>query len=194
MVRRAAILAASILSAQPNGGARSRELLQIAMSDLQWTYERRAKEWLAAPAPRPNPNETELKYANHLRNWERRKRQAAEGNVAGPQDIAIVKAAVRQYGLSFGPQEPKQVVIAMENIIRNYPNTPMATVAKEHVGRASALVATESASHPIVASKSTSNGPVATRPTRLTTMMAILLVCGAILFAVAVMYLRAKRS
>ena len=51
--------------------------------------------------------------------------------------MEIAKAAVRQYGLTFGTkQKAMDVALAMGEIIRDFPNTPMAKIAANHIERA----------------------------------------------------------
>lgn len=136
MVPRSAILAGSILAGASKDGEKARKYLVQAMDDLRWTYEKRMSEWSATPHPERTPFQDDREFAAVVKRWEQRKLDATAGNVLGSQELAIVSAAVRQYGLSFGPQSPESVPGIMRDIIRDYPGTPMARAAQQHGERA----------------------------------------------------------
>ena len=52
-------------------------------------------------------------------------RLAEEGDVFGPVGRYTVKAAVKQFGHSFGAQRPEKVAIVMGQIVKDFPGTPM---------------------------------------------------------------------
>ena len=68
--------------------------------------------------------------------WGKIQRLAEEGDVFGPVEMYPVKAAVKQFGHSFGAQRPEKVAIVMGQIIKNFPGTPMSRVAQEQIERA----------------------------------------------------------
>jgi len=145
MVPQAALLAASTRTGKLNDGKKARELLVIAMKDLQWTWEKRRADWIAAPKPAFNPiDESPEENARHIQIWEHRKHEAESGKVdMGPYGKAIMEAVVRQYGLSYGPQHPGEVPAVMREIITLVPDTPMAQIAQGHIALANgASVAT----------------------------------------------------
>jgi len=145
VVPRSAILAASILRGLFHENEKSRDYVRIAMDDLAWTYKTRKAEWESAPRPlmpdEPrDPKKAMEEFAADVRAWEARRREASAGNVMGHDGQPIVEAAVMEFGLSFGPQHPGDVAAVMQHVIDDFPNTPMAVVANEHIRRAHQLV------------------------------------------------------
>jgi len=71
-------------------------------------------------------------------------RFSAAGSLSHLQALKkLAEAAVRQYGLSFGPQRPDEVVPIMQRLIDKYPKSPIASAAQDHIDRARVL-----ATHP----------------------------------------------
>ncbi len=147
MVPRAAILAASTILALSGDKEEARRYLRLAMTQLQWTFDRWRRDWLSAPNPATQPAPWELstseksKLDGRVRRWEELRDKAARGDVVGSFEDILVRSAVRQYGLSFGRQKPEDVRAHMEEIIRQFPDTAMARVAQGHIERAAQMMA-----------------------------------------------------
>lgn len=123
--------------------AKARDCLIRAMECLKQTYEKRIEDWSSEPAPpKPNPNSpfgglsAMGKWEARTAQWNKRRQDAANGDVFGPLEMESVKAAVRQYGYSHGRQKAYEVPAVMGEIIKMFPGTPMAKVAEEHAQRA----------------------------------------------------------
>ncbi len=142
MVPRAAILAASIYNGYLHDPKMARQYTTLAMEDLDWTFRKRTQDWANAPKPtQPDPAFggpfEESKYAGRVAAWEKHKLDAAAGLAIGPYEKEVAAAAIRQFGLSYGPQHPSQVVAIMHKIIDDYPNSPLAVAAQMHIDLAS---------------------------------------------------------
>lgn len=142
IVPRAAILAACLERELNGEGPKARDYAVFAMECLRETYQRRVRERLAEPRPEPAPpgyprdvNSDALYPEMLLENWRIRREAAERGDVLGPNEVELVKAAVRQFGASFGRQRPDEVPLAMGEVIRLFPDTPMARVALGHIER-----------------------------------------------------------
>jgi hypothetical protein len=146
MVPRAAIMAASVYGGLLQDRDRAKNYATVALDDLFWTYIQRTRDWLNAPAPAPlrpefgGPME-EAKFQSRVAGWQERKRKAAAGEAIGPYEKELAEAAVRQYGLSFGPQSPAQVVPIMQQLIDRYPTSPIAVAAQGHVNACRQIMA-----------------------------------------------------
>lgn len=144
MVPQAAILAACIQRGLNHNSQRSKEYLVKAMEQLNETYKKRIEDWgnMAATSQidafDSGPREAS-KNKSRAEFIEKRKVAAANGEVFGPLEMASVKAAVRQFGYSYGRQKPYEVPLVMGQIVKMFPGTPMATVAQEHMQRAVAM-------------------------------------------------------
>ena len=127
--------------------AKARDCLIRAMECLKQTYEKRIEDWSSEPAPpKPDPRDglsVMGKWEARMAQWNKRRQDAAEGNVFGPLEMAIVKAAVRQYAYTYGRQKPYEVPAVMGELVRMFPGTPMAKVAQEHAQRAVAMTEKE---------------------------------------------------
>lgn len=141
MVPRAAVHAAGLANILYDDELKARKYAEKAMKCLQETHEKRMQDRLNEPPPREvklnNPFGGKLavaKWKSRMEMWEQRQKDAKKGNVFGNFEMRIVKAAVRQYGYSFGrPQGFADVVSAMSNIVRDYPDTPMSKIASEYI-------------------------------------------------------------
>jgi hypothetical protein len=113
----------------------------IALDDLEWIFRTRSHDWANAPRPLPRgfdePNE-KAKYESRVNAWEKEKRDAAAGLAIGPYEKELAEAAVRQYGLGYGPQRPEDIAPVMRTLIERYPQSPIATAAQTHIDRAHA--------------------------------------------------------
>ncbi|HEX4123438.1 MAG TPA: hypothetical protein VHY37_01840 [Tepidisphaeraceae bacterium] len=142
LIPRAAILAGNILWARHGDGEAARAYLTVAMDDLAWSWEERRQDWLTAPRPKPiadNGFEQNVpqRNAGAIKQWEQHKLDAAAGKVTpDPYGQELMEAAVRQYGMSFGPQRGGDVVRHMFTIVSDFKGTPLATVAQEQIKRA----------------------------------------------------------
>jgi hypothetical protein len=111
------------------------------MKDLQWTFEKRKADWQNAPKPTSRPFEDEIdsleqeKFKGRISYWEQRRAQAAAGDIKllGPYGEILATAAVRQYMLSYGPKTSQNIRESMNQIIRDFPGTPMASVAQKNI-------------------------------------------------------------
>jgi hypothetical protein len=133
LVPRAAVQLASILLGDPAAAHRRREILLKAMEDIQSTYDQRIEDWLSEPRPEPpHPALGGLdpmgKWHNRQEEWLQRRQAAERGDVLHEVEMRTVKAAVRQYGYTYGRQQPWEVRRAMQDIIDRFPNTPMGGV------------------------------------------------------------------
>ncbi|MCY2926510.1 MAG: hypothetical protein NT031_13920 [Planctomycetota bacterium] len=141
MVPQAAILAACLERGLNGDSQKAQDYLVFAMERLNETYKKRVQDWGNPPTERPpspfdrGPMEMS-KRESRARAAEQRKIAAEKGDVFGLLEMASVKAAVRQYGYSRGPQQPFQVPAAMGEIVTKFPGSPMAKVAQEHAARA----------------------------------------------------------
>ena len=118
MVPRAAIMAASIDNGLVHDAPAAKAYAFAAMDSLDWTFQKRTADWTNTPRPDPMPapfngGTEEAKYQSRVAGWEKRKVDAAAGRAIGPYEKELAQAAVRQYGLSFGPQTPEEVIPVM---------------------------------------------------------------------------------
>jgi hypothetical protein len=150
MVPGAAIHAASLERGLNRDSTKARELVVLAMEMLEQTYRGRVEDWTKKGAPpRPRDDDPEAgpmeisKWKSRLHFWEERKKRAADGEVFGELEMALVRAAVRQFGYSFGPQKPHEVPVVMAQVVKMFPGTPMARVAEEHIKRAAGMTEKE---------------------------------------------------
>ncbi len=145
MVPRACIHAASIERGLNSNNDKARDYLWKAMDCLKRTFEQRKSDWLAEPKPKPIPRGVgdlfdSINPDAPVQAWTERHRRAEQGDVLGSSEMTIVRAAVRQFGYTYGRQKPEDVPIAMNEIIKKYPETPMARVSREHIDRAVKMV------------------------------------------------------
>lgn len=145
LVPETSILAACLSRGQGDA-TKARAYLWQAMTCLQRTWERRREDWLTAPPPPELPPDSP--WADDMERgqerarrgfWENRRKKAAAGDCFSPLEVAVAKAAVRQYGYSFGPHKAQEVPLPMIQIIERFPGTPMARVAQGHIDRATTL-------------------------------------------------------
>lgn len=143
-IPKAAIHLACLYRGLDGDNSKARQWTYFAMECMQKTCEQRTKDWTNEPAP-PEVREDDIfggrreraKWKSRMQSWEQRKKRAKEGDVFSPLELATAKAAVRQYGYSFGlRQKAGDVALAMGNILRDFPGTPMAKIAEGHIGRA----------------------------------------------------------
>jgi|GEM_PF-2124775 len=152
MVPQAAVHLACLYRGLNDDTAKAREALRMAMQCMNRTYQRRKNDWLNASAPPEvrlddplgGPRER-AKWKSRMLRWQQRKDAARSGEVFSPLEISLAQSAVRQYGYTFGQkQQLPDVVAAMTEVIRDFPGTPMATVATGHIDRAKQLFLKES--------------------------------------------------
>jgi len=137
MVPRAAVLAAVRLNQLGNGDV-ARKLLDTAMEDLQWTFRQRQAD-VEKPLPPmkeqddvlilTDPNQPQLASEDRRQQWLANLKRAQSGDLFTPAELAIVQAAVRQYSRTFGPPFEDDVPSALQEIVADYPDTPMAVIA-----------------------------------------------------------------
>jgi len=138
MVPRAAVMAASIQNGLLYDGAAARALALSALDNLDWTFQKRTADWLNAPRPEPMPAAfgapmEDAKFQSRVAAWEKCKADALAGKAIGPYEKDLAQAAVRQYGLSFGPQRPHEAIETMKSLITKYPASPIAAAAQTHI-------------------------------------------------------------
>lgn len=143
LMPRTAILAGCMCSAMRRP-TQARKHLWHAMTYLESTWARRKRDWLTAPEPRrvlPGPpiTDDEASVESDRRMWRRLRKMAEAGECLGDLEMGLAKAAVRQYGYTFGPHKGQEVAVPMLEIIRGFPGTPMARIAQEHIDRGMAL-------------------------------------------------------
>ena len=152
MVPKAAILAAGLEDVLNNDQQKAREFVIFAMKQLEEKYEKRVSDWATLPLPKPGPYVdrefgptmgSKSHWQSSVRNVEKRRAAAAEGNVFSPIEMVTVNAAVKQFGYLHGQQKPDEVPAVMGEIVRMFPGTPMAKAAQEHADRAAAIAARE---------------------------------------------------
>ncbi|NQT92270.1 MAG: hypothetical protein HQ559_05880 [Lentisphaerae bacterium] len=151
MVPAAAVHLACLYRGLHDDSAKARDCLIFAMDCLKQTHEKRIEDWSNAPAPpKPDPNSRYgglsspmEKWEARLAYWKKRRQDAVEGNVLGSLEMSLIRAEVRQFGYTFGPQKPYEVPVIMGQIIKMFPDTPMARVAQEHISRANAMAEKE---------------------------------------------------
>lgn len=129
---------------------KAREYLYSAIEMLNSTLQRRKADWLNEPQLKaPQLAEIEkllgregerarLGYEYSIKQWMQRKEQAKNGDVLERMELENARVAVKHYGLSYGNQ-PELVPVPMRRIIADFPDTPMARIAQEHIDRASEL-------------------------------------------------------
>jgi len=160
MVAHAHTLAASLHRMLYKDSTKAREHLWRAMECMKQTYERRKEDWLNLPPP-PRPREDSpfggpremSKWKYRMDFWKQRKEEAAAGNVFSRDEVLYAEAAVRQYGYSFGPHKPEMVPVDMNEIIRHFPDTPMARIAQGHIDRISETMREKILEEPILDDK-----------------------------------------
>ena len=138
-IPRAAIHLAS-LDSRPG---QARHWSHFAMARLAETFERRQADWLNQPPP-PEVREDDplggprerAKWESRMHAWQERKRRAREGDVFGTLEMGVVEQAFRRYRNSFGWLRPSETVVAMGQIVRDFPGTPMARLAQGRIDRA----------------------------------------------------------
>ncbi|HUT35084.1 MAG TPA: hypothetical protein VNE39_16455 [Planctomycetota bacterium] len=109
-----------------------------ALECLNQTWERRKKDWLAAPPP-PEVKEdspfggtlARAKWESRYRHWQQRKERAAKGDCLDPIELELAKAAIRKYAYTVEKQGQAEVMRAMARIVEAFPGTPMAELAQE---------------------------------------------------------------
>lgn len=148
-----AIQAGCIHNFHLHNQGKCREYEYMAIEMLEKTYKRRLADWInesEPAAPKEGPflfeglmqHERNIQaYERQVSNWKARQSMAKKGEVLDNSEIENAKIAVKHYGLSYGPQSPEMVPLAMGKIIKDFPGTPMAQIAQEHIDRSSQMVA-----------------------------------------------------
>lgn len=140
---RAAIYAGDINMNFGKDPASAQEYYYRAMKYLKETHEKRMNDLLSVPPPRAPDNDSPFeggeveksKYESRVHMWQKRQEDARKGNVLNYLEMSSAKTVVKHYGLSYGPQSPQMVPLVMNRIIKDFPNTPMAKFAQEHIQR-----------------------------------------------------------
>lgn len=138
MIPQAAIHAAALVSDRQKG----REYALTALRDLNWTFQKRKADWQNAPKPTGSPlfggSREQQKLQSRVTYWEQRKAQAAAGSITllGPYGKVLIDAALRQYIGSYGSTPPDMPKI-MGEIIREFPDTPIAAAAQARIDQTS---------------------------------------------------------
>lgn len=130
---------------------RAREYQHKAMEMLADTFERRKDDWLKEAKPNVSPiadldeafgresEKARKAYEYQISQWNIRQEKAKEGDVLERGELNNAKIAVKHFGLSYGPQSPVMVPLAMRQIIKDFPGTPMADIAQEHIDRSAEI-------------------------------------------------------
>ncbi len=154
-----------IMILNPNDWARAREHLWQKMECMNQTYEKRKEdwqEWLKLPPPKPrqdidirdDPMEMG-KFEGTMRWWEEQRRNVIEGNLFSPHEMRYAESVVSQYAYEIVPRPHKRemVPVYMNDIIRGFPDTPMARFAQEHIDRISETMRKKMLEEPILDDK-----------------------------------------
>jgi hypothetical protein len=144
MVSHSAILISCLRRGLDQDYMGAREYAHLAMECFSQTCQKRTSDWSSQQPPlRPGPDAgpiEQAKWRSRL-DFHRIKQQAARtGDVFSSIEMAYIKAAVRQYAYSFGPQKPEDVHAVMNMVIDEFPGTPMAQVAANHIQRAKEMM------------------------------------------------------
>ncbi len=148
MFPQAAIKGACLERGLNRNSGKARKYTLLAMECMKETCEKRIDDWKAEQPPSQPAADDPVrggvmgmsKWRARMNRWRERQEAAAKGEVLGGLEMATVKAAVRQFGYTYGPQKPEEVAIAMNEVIRLFPGTPMAKVAQGHIDRATKMV------------------------------------------------------
>jgi hypothetical protein len=144
MIPRSEILAASILlmarpvaTTRPDDGLKAEGYLEQAMKDLQWTCDHRRADLMSSPKPTQIAGlETDGHFAARVQYWDAARKQAATAkpeDILGSMGMDLLSTAVQLYGTSVAGQDPKQIPAAMKILIRDFPNSLIATEAERQI-------------------------------------------------------------
>jgi hypothetical protein len=126
---------------------KAREYYHKTMECLHQTYQRRKKDWETAPSPKKpslnspfgGPREM-AKWESRMFMWQRRKLDAAEGDVLKEIELRLVKGAVKRCLLSYLSEygdrnypsfNQDKIRKAEMKIVKDFPDTPIADYAFE---------------------------------------------------------------
>lgn len=124
---------------------RDRETALKALDALNYTYSRRRQAWLDAEEPQPSENpmlrelDEESRVEARRSLWRQHRQAAARGEVLYKSEMNVLQSAVSHFGYTFGPQKPWEVEAGMRDLIRRYPDTPIARVAQSHIDQAAKM-------------------------------------------------------
>jgi hypothetical protein len=139
MVPLAAIHMASLNPVDQNRDEAKR-WTHFAMQCLAATYERRKSDWMKGPSSRQLPEMrppwlTRGKLEQRRKMWSERRERAVTRDVFGKLEMTVAEAAVRQY-LYSSSGHGSLVAIRVGQIIKEFPETPMAKIAQRKIGKA----------------------------------------------------------
>jgi hypothetical protein len=133
-------LAAIHLASLDSRPGKARHWSHFAMARMAETFERRQADWRNQPPP-PEVREDDplggprerAKWESRMHAWEERQRRAREGDVFSTLEMGVVEQAFRRYRNSFGWLRPSETVVAMGQIVRDFPGAPMARLAQGRI-------------------------------------------------------------
>jgi hypothetical protein len=149
----AAIQAGCIYVFELNDKEKGRKYQHLAMKMLKQTFDKRRADWEAEEKPTPPTISKEgmrmlgtrgermiEEYKDRLKEWQERRKLASQGEVFGRHESGNARISVKHFGLSYGRRAPELVPLAMHQITKEFPGTPMAKIAQGHIDRALKMV------------------------------------------------------
>ena len=121
---------------------RARELAFFAMDCLNETRNRRIVDWQNAPYP-TEPDAATIEWLaglhedavrdwkREVEKWQKRQKKAAEGDVLSRDEAITAWASIRSLRIVIAKYTAEEKAAIMDEVIRRYPNTPMAKFAAE---------------------------------------------------------------
>jgi len=145
IIPRAAIHAASLNMAMKNDNVRAREYIIKGLDCLYETCKKRKEDWLNEPQPQSPPEylprREKMKWEMRVKAWKERQQKAQEGDVFGIDEMLYARVAIRNYGISFGKtQDIGDVVSAMSEVMKKYPDPPLSKIAAQYIDHAKNVV------------------------------------------------------
>lgn len=145
IIPRAAIHAASLNMAMKNDNVRARKYIIKGLDCLYETCKKRKEDWLNEPQPQSPPEylprREKMKWEMRVKAWKERQQKAQESDVFGIDEMLYARVAVRNYGISFGKtQDIGDVVSAMSEVMKKYPDPPLSKIAAQYIDHAKNVV------------------------------------------------------
>lgn len=127
---------------------KARQYYYKAIECLNQTYQQRKKDWQTAPASKKPAEDSPFggleevaKWQSRMFRWNRKKLDAASGNVLHHFELQLMKRAVKLYLLSYLSEygdrnypsfNQDKVGKAMKRILKDFPDTPIADCVFEY--------------------------------------------------------------